>query len=243
MAALRKPSTTPLKRNAAADDASRWPKRRAGMLDDQDVGEHWLEVDVAPNATVKKAKILAQNANKSTRYVPREQRRSKENDYPNYLTQLSGSSNASGFIGFSGSSTLSEDASSPDAFELMMNPSNKVSSSTVVRQRQSNKASSSSTKQSNNLLHAGFVQFKGTSSHSSTANVIDVDAASGENEVSSTRIECEQQPVMIPKLLATGSTFKVRVNEQLLNVPVNNNMIGDLTIGWLAEETSRRYYK
>lgn len=48
-----------------------------------------------------------------------------------------------------------------------------------------------------------------------------------------------QQIVVIPQM----ASIKITVNEQLFNVPINKDIINDLTIGWLAEETARRYYK
>lgn len=251
MAALRKSSaaTTPLKRHGSVDEG-RQAKRRAGILDDQEVGENWLDEDIV-TAAPKKAKLLSLGSGgggappscsaPKTRFIPRDQRRSKENYQPIRLSGLSGSS-SSVFNGFSGTSTATDD-SSMDAFDVMMNPaSNRVSSSTVRPRRPSSSTSKSAAGagQRNSLLHAGFVQFK-TAAH-------DADDAD-ENVVSSTRMECETVALpaqrtapIIPKIVA-GTTFKVRVNEQLLNVPVNNDMIADLTIGWLAEETSRRYYK
>lgn len=254
MAALRK--TSPLKRHQSGEETRSMVKRRAGILDEAEVGENWLDEDIVTTLP-KKAKLLSLSsssggssgafASTNSRYIPRAPRRSKENDYPARLTPLaSGSSgSSSGFNGFSGSSTtITSDDASLDAFDVMMNPaSNKVSSSTVARQRRTSTTTkaTSSAAQRNSLLHAGFVQFKTAASATDEA---------GENVVSSTRMECEllptvvacAAPAIIPKLVA-GTTFKVRVNEQLLNVPVNNDMIADLTIGWLAEETSRRYYK
>lgn len=249
MAALRKSSTatTPLQRHASVDEG-RMAKRRAGILDDQEVGENWLEDDIATSVP-KKAKLLSLGSTLTscsapkTRFIPREQRRSKENNQPNRWSGLSGSS-SSVFNGFSGTSSATDEASL-DAFDVLMNPaSNKVSSSTVRPRRPSTTgtkpaAGASGVGQRNSLLHAGFVQFK-TAAHDGDAD---------ENVVSSTRMEYDAAALpavraapVIPKIVA-GTTFKVRVNEQLLNVPVNNEMIADLTIGWLAEETSRRYYK
>lgn len=254
MQALRK-TNSPMKRGIDSEQSHlRAVKRRAGILDEQEVGENWLDEDVIVVAS-KKAKHLslgdrgsASGASKS-RPVPRS---SKENRWTS--ARLSGTSSCSGsvFNGFSGmsSSTTSivTDDSSLDAFDVMMNPasSHRVTSSTVVRQRKASlSASTIAGVQRNSLLHAGFVQFKTAAVTNEGGGPVGV---TDENVVSSTRTEpsdatAPASATSLPKNMKVTSTFKVKVGEQLLNVPVNNDMIADLTIGWLAEETSRRYYK
>lgn len=40
----------------------------------------------------------------------------------------------------------------------------------------------------------------------------------------------------------SSCSIKVQVSDLFLNIPVNMNNINDLTIDWLAEEASKRYY-
>lgn len=224
---------SPLKR---LSDSSNGQKRRAGMLDTQEVGENWLEQDIV--SVRKKPKMLSLSIGKnlkSDRSTPtKHQYQSKENSHPNRNSPAVSSINRVAVVS-------DDDSCSVDAFDMMMSAVGKVSSSTFRRRLSTSKPASSSHKQQSSLLSSGFVRFR--SEHN-------LELSDDEHLVSSTLLDSDcsvvipaTAPTIVAPVIPTGSTFKVRVKEQLLNVPVNNGMIGDLTIGWLAEESSRRYYK
>lgn len=234
--AAAKVRDSPLKKLSSSDSS----KRRAGMLDTQEVGENWLDQDIV--SVRKKPKTLSlsmhrgdSRPNRTT--PPKRQHQSKENNHPNRSSPGVSSVNPA-FL------TSDDECCSIDAFDMMMSTAGNVSSSTVRRRLSNSKPSSSSFKQKNSLLSSGFVRFRSSGQLSETSD-------NDEHLVSSTLLDADY-PTMVPvplsvpaatPVLPIGSTFKVRVKDQLLNVPVNNDMIGDLTIGWLAEESARRYYK
>lgn len=230
------PRESPIKRRLSAND-SNGPKRRAGMLDTQEVGENWLDQDVI--AVRKKPKMLSLTLGRDSRpdrSTPvKRPYQSKENTHPNR------SSPAAAAVPLNIGGALSDDDScSVDAFDMMMNAVGKVSSS-VRRRLSSSKASSSAHRQQSSLLSSGFVRFRSEHNLQSSSD-------NDEHLVSSTLLDTDCSivmpvPIVAAPIIPVGSTFKVRVKEQLLNVPVSNEVIGDLTIGWLAEESARRYYK
>lgn len=226
---------SPLKR-LSNSETSNGQKRRAGMLDTQDVGENWLEQDIV--SVRKKPKMLSLSiGGRSERSTPTKlYQQSKENSHPNRSSPAAATSSRVAVVS-------DDDSCSVDAFDMMMTAVGKVSSSTFRRRLSTSKPSSSSFKQQNSLLNSGFVRFR-------SEHTLETASDNDENLVSSTLLDSDCQlvipaiaPAVVAPVIPIGSTFKVRVKEQLLNVPVNNGMIGDLTIGWLAEESARRYYK
>lgn len=53
----------------------------------------------------------------------------------------------------------------------------------------------------------------------------------------------QTSPVSVQTTLSTTVSFKVKVEDELLLVPIDKRKLSDMSIRWLAEEASRRYYK
>lgn len=214
-------------------------KRRLGLLTSDEVGENWLDQDVI--FTTKKRKVdpfsgEGVQTNRPSTKKPtitsrasstHSSQQSKENNHPNvYISPLK-SSIADSAI--SSTPPFDVDGDSTDAFDMMMYP---VASSSVAPKRKSLRLSRDTSKkkqQNTSLQNMGFVQVKRQS-------ISDSEMVSSSDSVTLTP---PVSAVHIPNL----TSVKVKVNEQLFNVPINKDMINDLTIEWLAEETARRYYK
>lgn len=218
-------------------------KRRLGLLTPDEVGENWLDNDVIFSTKKRKVIPLSGDFEQTNQPSPRKStvtsrassthssQQSKENNQPNvYVSPFKSSMTNSAM---SSASLIDVDDDSTDAFDMMMYP---VASSSVAPKRKSLSMSrdKSRKQQKTSLQNMGFVQVK----HKSLSQ----DKSGCQNMVSSSDL-CDSVTLASPVHVPSMTSVKVKVNEQLFNVPINKDMINDLTIGWLAEETSRRYYK
>lgn len=105
------------------------------------------------------------------------------------------------------------------------------------------------TKHQSSLLESGFCRFRSESPRSGddffdlppTTNEPDSTTASIHLLISpskSSPIKVQASPVM-----PTTISFKIKVENELLLVPVERKKLNDVNIRWLAEEAARRYYK
>lgn len=124
-----------------------------------------------------------------------------------------------------------DDDNSVDAFAVLMsatdNPGRRKRSSGSCSNRSSR---DNAWRQQSSLLDNGFTRYRTESPETA------------QSPVSSTIIS----PLKInPNCPPSSMSYsvKVRVETNLLNVPVNRNNADDLTIEWLAEEAAKRYYK
>lgn len=118
-----------------------------------------------------------------------------------------------------------------DAFSVLMsstdNPGRRIrTSGSSGRSTRDN-----SWRQQSSLLDNGFTRHRADSSES------------GPSFVTSTVVSPPNvnNPPVAPS--SAAYSVKVKVEENLLNVPIGRNNADDLTIEWLAEEAAKRYYK
>lgn len=263
METLRKPGfTSPLKSMATTTASmvttgtgTETSKRRMGLLDSEEVGENWLEIDVV---SAKKRRVLSLNSVDSA--VRQSPVKKQHYSHVNFAGGVGGGQTKENHR--PSSSTIStsavqiirdnDDDESLDAFDLMMHHQPAMSSSAAMPPKRRSLSLNKTNKngmQKNSLFNSGFVRMTSTtmrrnrndsmSSTDSSENVVSSSNAVYDSMVSTVSAPVTLPPQHIPAL----TSVKVKVNEQLFNVPVNQEMVQDLTIGWLAEETARRYYK
>jgi NF-kappa-B inhibitor-like protein 2 len=243
------------------DDDVTMSKRRTGHLNRQEVGESWLEDDLGPNK--KRQKFITDTVfemhgtshSKSTPIkrlsnplnevvLSTEKKKSKENSVP-----PSAAHDYSSVISID--ELFNED--SVDAFDMMMiNEANSVDRSKRRRSSTSKTSSSSGaqSRQQTSLLDAGFARFRSESpllEQVSNVGLIRHKSFNRHLPDSTSNVAgffnlVEQSPQKTTAL-SVPMSVKVKVEDQLLLVPINSTSVNDLTIGWLAEETARRYYK
>lgn len=193
-------------------------KTKRSALIDGEVGEDWLDDDIIH--TKKKQKIFTDQIMS-----------------PEKLRQEQPSTSAL-VLDISDETVNIDDELSVDAFDILMNPENNPSSRKPKRLSTSNQNKNESHgKQQSSLLKAGFSRFR---SESPSVEATQPDSTSF--------LEKSQKTNLIKSPEGLGNavsaiSVKVKVEEQLLLVPVNMNLFNELTIEWLSQETARRYYK
>lgn len=189
--------------------------KRSAYLEKAEVGEDWLDDDVIH--TKKKQKIFTDQIMS-----------------PVKLRQEHPSTSA---IVLDISDEI-ENELSLDAFDILMNPENNSNARKPKRLSISDKNKSEVRgKQQSSLLKAGFSRFR---SESPPIETIQPDSTSSLEKSQKTNLI--KSPEGLGKAASTISV-KVKVEEQLLLVPVSMNIFNELTIEWLGQETARRYYK
>lgn len=110
-------------------------------------------------------------------------------------------------------------------------------------------------KYQSSLLKSGFCRFRREDSQSTSEETndefSDVNALTSEPDSTTTSIQLLISPSKLspiklqtsPITLSTTVSFKLKVEDEFLLVPIERKKLLDINIGWLAEETSRRYYK
>lgn len=188
--------------------------KRSGMLaDDEVTSDDWLIDDVGPSR-------------KKRRYL---QERINSND-------PSSSSDARHYVPKERRPSSCVDENSVDAFDVLMS-ANDAPSKRSKRRVSSNSVRSlnSDSRPQSSLLEIGFSRHRLESSDVSSSCIADVTST----VVSPHKIFSPSNVLSTPQALSV----KVKVEQNLLNVPVNRNVADDLTIQWLADEASKRYYK
>lgn len=191
-------------------------KKRKGFLDVSDVGDDWLEEDMEPNK-------------KKRRYFSMNNALKEKQQSPSKVCRVAADCLRSNLF--------TEDDDSRDAFQVIMQGSSKSqpTKKSLPRSRSISSTGSSSSgiskkKQQTSLLEIGF-----TRSESPVSSLGD------DIEPDSTTV-LVPTPTFVPTVSLTVS-FKVKVDNEMLLVPVDRKKVNDTTIRWLAEETSRRFYK
>lgn len=138
------------------------------------------------------------------------------------------------------------DDNSTDAFNILMTNRQKSDGNNKKQRRSRNSSESSvnsSMRQQSSLLDAGFCKFK------SNDEQIDNQPDSTYNfSVTKTPVKLQTNYTPTTQISSTNTmtafhSVKVKIEELTVNIPVNKDVINDVTIGWLADEASRRYYK
>lgn len=195
-------------------------KKRKGFLDPNDVDDDWLEEDMEPSK--KKRRYFSIN-------------NSSEKQSPSKVCRVPADCLRSNLF--------SEDDDSRDAFQVIMQGStsskSQPSRKSLPRSLSLSSTGSSSSgyskrKQQSSLLESGFIRSE------SPISLL------GENVEPDSTTPISTPIPTIPSFIPTVSTtvsFKVKVDNEMLLVPVDRKKLEDTTIKWLAEETSRRFYK
>lgn len=173
----------------------------------------------------------------------------------------------------SGNSTWLRDSLTPenDAFQVLLDAATGTTSQQRQKQakkltlsRSSSISSNASTattsqrqkpKHQSSLLESGFCRFRSESpqitSDDSNEAMTSVNMRTTEPDSTTTSIQllispAKSSPIKVqatPVSLSTTVSFKVKVEDELLLVPIDRKKLSDINIRWLAEEASRRYYK
>ncbi|XP_017053094.1 tonsoku-like protein [Drosophila ficusphila] len=104
------------------------------------------------------------------------------------------------------------------------------------------------------LMDSGFSRFRSESplgsesSHDGTASVISLRTIEPDSTTSTIQLlisPSKSSPIKVQTTtaLATTVSFKVKVQDELLLVPIERKKLQDINIRWLAEEAGRRYNK
>lgn len=206
--------------------------KRSAYLENAEVGEDWLDVDVVH--TKKKQKIF----NDQIMSPAKSNRQCVE-------PAVDSTSELILNISDEKTSDVDEDDVSIDAFDVLMNIENNLNSRKTKRLSLSCKNKSESGngsrggKQQSSLLTAGFCRFR---SESPPVGITQPDSTSFLEKSPGPKLNTNIGGLSGGNVISAISV-KVKVEEQLLLVPVSSNLINELNIGWLAEETARRYYK
>lgn len=194
-------------------------KKRKGFLDPNDVDDDWLEEDTEPNR--KKQRFFSMNNSL------------KEKESPSKVCRVPADCLRSNLFS-------EDDDDSTDAFQVIMQGSSKsqpkrksLPRSLSISSNGSSSSGISRKKQQTSLLESGFTR------SDSPVSLFGDDI---EPDSTTLPVPIVSLPTVIPSVPSTVS-FKVKVDNEMLLVPVNRKKVNDTTIRWLAEETSRRYYK
>lgn len=200
--------------------------RRSAMLTADEVSpDDWLENDLAPS--VKRRRYLNERSysNDSNVLVSTKKVKSK----------LSGNfSNDSNIVSSSNHVILSDDSGEENAFNVLMN-TNQNNSLTKRKKHSTSNTSlrrpSNDSMQQSSLIENGFYRHRASSPDAAVMSV--------SSTVTSPH---KLSPHKLPSIPHSYS-IKVQVSDLYLNIPVNINSTGDLTMEWLAEEAAKRYYR
>lgn len=191
-------------------------KKRKGFLDANEVGDDWLELDMEPNK--KKGRYFSMNNIMKDKQSPAKV--AADCLRSNLFTE--------------------DDDDSTDAFQVIMQGSGKsqptrksLPRSLSISSTGSSSSGTSKKKQQTSLFESGFTR------SDSAISLLGDDIEPDSTTVSVPTINF---PSIVPTVPSTVS-FKVKVDNEMLLVPVDRKKVNDTTIRWLAEETSRRFYK
>ena len=230
--------------------------KRSAYLNVEEIDEEsWLIDDLGPEKkkrryqTTPTKKILSTFSNSKQNYT------SPSNDH--HISDQHSFENAShsSFLRLSLSPENDSDTTSQHRTKkvkkLSLSRSSSVSSKAGIgtsSQRQRPKHQSS-------LLESGFCRFQSESSQGGSEDSNDEFSAANvrasEPDSTTTSIQllispAKSSPIKVqttPINVSTTVPFKVKVEDELLLVPIERKKLADINIRWLAEEASRRYYK
>lgn len=249
MAQLKRPNRAPA--NYDEPSSSGIKQKRTALLDSNEVdADSWLIDDVGPERKRKRYNSGSISNRSSATATAKENLHdsvlSWETDYHSLL---------------------------PDAHQVLLDAANskqqhrqkQMRKLTLSRSSSMNSNHSSSTtksKQQSSLLDSGFCRFRSESPSGSNEDSLDGAASlislrtnpepdSTTSNAQSTGIQLLISPskhaspikVHATQMLATTVSFKVKIQEELLLVPIERKKLQDINMRWLAEEAGRRYNK
>lgn len=199
--------------------------RRSAMLTADEVSaDDWLENDLPPS--VKRRRYLNERSYSNDSNVLSSSKKVK--------SKLSGTSSSnSNIVSSSNHVILSDDSEEENAFNVLMNSNQNKSLTKRKRHSTSNSSlrrPSNDSMQQSSLIENGFYRHRTSSPDSAVMSV--------SSTVTSPH---KLSPHKLPSIPQSYS-IKVQVSDLYLNIPVNINIAGDLTMEWLAEEAAKRYY-
>lgn len=246
MEKLKRPNRIPSSdddRSASTLSASK--QKRSAFLDSEEIDDtSWLIDDVGPEKKKRRFHTPTKESRSSTGF--RHASSSKENLFLNSLEP------------------------EVDAFQMLRQAATTSSSNSQIHSKKStNKLSlgrsssfankTSSHKQQSSLLSSGFCRFRSESPTLSSEDSRDGCSSANTNNSFNIRAEpdstttsihlvispAKSSPVKVQTtpIISTTISFKVKVEDELLLVPVERKKLQDVNMRWLAEEAARRYYK
>lgn len=252
MAQLKRPNRAPA--NYDEPSSSGIKQKRTALLDSNEVDpDSWLIDDVGPERKRKRYNS-GSVGNRSTSFAT-----AKENLHDSVLSWETDYQ------------SLVPDAQ--DAHQVLLDAANskqqqrqkQMRKLTLSRSSSMNSNHSNSTtksKQQSSLLDSGFCRFRSESPSGSNEDSLDGAASSislrtnpepdsTTSNALSTGIQLLISPskhaspikVQATQMLATTVSFKVKIQEELLLVPIERKKLQDINMRWLAEEAGRRYNK
>lgn len=196
--------------------------KRSGLLAPGEVDdEQWLDDDLLPSKKRRKNNLSRVSSRLSLSGSKR----------MGSTTALISDSGVSSTLENHSATYISDEENSVDAFSILMNSTE----SSGRRKRNSGSSSNRSSKdntwrQQTSLLESGFSKYRMESPETIQPSV---------SSTVLSPFKCTPQPAPA----STSYSVKVKVEDNLLNVPIIRNSADDLTIEWLAEEAAKRYYK
>uniref|UniRef100_W8B8E8 Tonsoku-like protein n=1 Tax=Ceratitis capitata TaxID=7213 RepID=W8B8E8_CERCA len=130
--------------------------------------------------------------------------------------------------------------------KLRLSGSSSISSCSNLSTNKSGK-----TKQQSSLLENGFCRFRSESPRfgDNSNDMLNTDSFTNEPDSTTTSIHLLISPsksspikVQTTQVIPTTTSFKIKVENELLLVPIERKKLNDINIRWLAEEAARRYY-
>jgi len=129
-----------------------------------------------------------------------------------------------------------------------------LSRSSSMSSNHSSSAAPSRKKHQATLMDSGFSRFRSESplgsesSQDGAASVISLRTIEPDSTTSTIQLlisPSKSSPIKVQTtpVLATTVSFKVKVQDELLLVPIERKKLQDINIRWLAEEAGRRYNK
>ncbi|XP_055914034.1 tonsoku-like protein [Eupeodes corollae] len=202
------------------DDNPTLQKKRPAFLESEDVADDWLEDDLGQDR----------------------KRRKFQNDW-----EAQGTSSRANTI------DSADSLDDNDAFKVLLESGSSRQTKSTNKLRLPRSLSTTSTasasgsrkqKQQTSLIDSGFCRFRSESPMSSEELSTDLPRPI-EPDSTTQQVLTLVSPMKIvpadPIVLSTVS-FKIKVEEELLLVPVDRKKLNEVNIQWLAEEASRRYY-
>lgn len=211
--------------------------KRSGLLADNEVDvDNWLDDDLGPSRKKRRfiddRDIIGESSRATERSSRGSNKRTSQGSLHGNENAVSSTLDHAAVVNIANDTDGSSDESdenTTDAFNILMS-SNGVAKKKKSRRTSLNSNRSSlegNTRQQTSLLDNGFSRYRMASPDNSHFSV------------SSTVTSPFKQ--VVPAVSTVS--IKVKVKDDLLNVPVNRSNSDDLTIEWLAEEAAKRYYK
>ncbi|KAI9588181.1 hypothetical protein GQX74_004027 [Glossina fuscipes] len=212
------------------DERSAAGKRKSAYLGENEVNEEsWLIDDMRPD---KKKRRFQITRTRSTSTSP-----------TNDIQVSTGWSDFSPSVHDMFEDSLDEQQHQKKSKKLTLTRSLSISSNASSKGSHRNKS-----KQQASLLDSGFCRFRSESpllrdiDSNDNVHIIEPDSTTTSLNILKSSLETSIPNTQASSLLSTSVSFKVKVEDEFLLVPIDRKKLNDVNIRWLAEEASRRYY-